>query len=351
MKKKQHSVFDKVVFIGPDLKGNGGIASVLALYSYSFDIFHYLPTNSHKGKVAGYFNFLSSLLSLPFLRIKGRKIVHIHYAGRGSWKRKSIVLQLAKALGYKTIMHCHCDLCLLSRNNGYDNVKRVLKQADVNIALASSFKQFAEKELKLTNIKIVNNPIEVSSYNPRVRSDNSITTFLFLGLLIKEKGCYDIIEAAKILKQRNKEFQITLGGTGYEENVLKELSHKNGLDSYISFTGWIKGDKKRALLEKSHVIILPSYNEAMPMTILEAKSLGKPVISTKVGAVPDILADGENGFLIAVGDVKALAENMEKYIDNPSLLNEHSEASYKSVSSFDINHIKNRLEVIYKSLL
>lgn len=347
---KEVDIFDKVVFIGPDISGSGGIASVLGLYSESFKPFHYLPTNSRSGKLRGSFNTILSLMRLPVERLKGRKIAHIHYAGGKSWTRKLLFLKFAKLLGYKTVMHCHCEFGVMSDKLGANVVSKNLKKANANIVLAKSFKVFAENSLDLRDAKVLNNPIKIQDKKEEKSLDSPVI-FLFLGLLNKDKGCYDIVEAAKILKDKNLAFKVVLAGTGKSGDELKAMVKNYQLDSTILFPGWIKDSEKTSYLEQSHVLILPSRSEGMPVSILESKNYGLPVIASNVGAIPDIVADGENGFIIEPGDVDSLAQKMQMYIENPKLLQNHSESSRDSVKEFALSKVANDLQHIYLSLL
>lgn len=350
VKVKEVDIFDKVISIAPDIKGKGGIASVLELYSESIRPFHYLPTNSTSGKLRGYFNAVVSLMRLPVERLRGRKIAHIHYAGGKSWLRKLFFLKYANLLGYKTIMHCHCEFNIFTKNIGADTAAKNLRKTNINIFLANSFKDFAETNLGLTNGAVVNNPVKTTDRKVTNKHNHPIT-FLFIGLLNKEKGCYDIIEAAKLLKDKGLPFYIVMAGIGKSETELKELVKRYELESEIHFPGWIKDKEKSSYLEQSDVLILPSYSEGMPVSILESKDYGLPVIASNVGAIPDIVQNGKNGFIIEPGDVESLANKMQIYIEDSELLQNHSQSSRNSVEYFKINRIVNDLKDIYTSLL
>lgn len=347
---KNNDIFDKVVFIAPDITGKGGIASVLKLYSESINTFHYLPTNSSSGKLKGVVNVVVSLLRLPLERLKGRKIAHIHYAGRNSWVRKIVFLKFAKLLGYKTIMHCHCELNVLARKKGVAKVAKNLNKADVNIVLAKSFKEFGENTLGVSNIEILNNPVDITPHKVKEPQEFPIH-FLFIGVLNEDKGCFDLIEASRRLKARGKAFKIIMAGSGPKENELKSLVKAYDLDTEILFPGWIKNREKVACLEQSSVLVLPSYSEGMPVSILEAKNYGLAVIGTDVGAIPDIVDDGINGFVVSPGSVEVLAERMQSYIDDLSLLEQHCRASRDSIKEFDKLKVTDDLKSIYTSVL
>ena len=134
-------------------------------------------------------------------------------------------------------------------------------------------------------------------------------TLLFLGLLGKNKGIYDLLEC---IRDHKVEFQgklkLYIGGNGEIEHV-KQLIKEYGIADIVIFEGWVSGDKKIELLNKSDAYILPSYKEGLPISILEAMSYGMPIISTPVGGIPEIVSNGENGYLVEPGNKEDIYNN------------------------------------------
>ena len=132
----------------------------------------------------------------------------------------------------------------------------------------------------------------------------------------------------KQMKNRNvSNFHVLIAGSGAEENQLKEYTEQNDLQSYVDFLGWITKEQKPSLLEKADVLVLPSYNEGLPIAILEAMSYALPIISTDVGSIAEAVQEDVNGFLIAPGDVNALTDAMVKLTVNTKLWKEESSMS------------------------
>lgn len=341
-------VLEKVVIVGPDILSQGGMGSVLYAYSQFLSPFNYLTTNSRYGTFAGFFNFGMSLLKLPILRIRGKKIMHIHYTGQKSWPRKKILLNFGKLLGYKTIMHCHCNLPAMTKIKGISDVMRTLQKADINLTLATEYDNFAKKELKLSSTAIINNTI---CGLPEIEAKRGQTvTFLFMGVMTEAKGIFDLVEAAGLLKKHGKKFKLIMAGKGKDEMAVKDLVQKHVLSDYVEFPGWIKGDEKLRSIAKSHVFVLPSYSEGMPMSIIEAKYYSLPTIATKIGATVDIIADEVDGYLVNIGDVEGLAKAMENYIDNPELIKSHGSKSRESAKKFMPDVVGQNLVKLYKSI-
>lgn len=140
--------------------------------------------------------------------------------------------------------------------------------------------------------------------------------FLLIGRIIRDKGVGEYIEAAKILKQKysNVEFQL-LGGVGVANMSAISLDELKGYDikGVIRYLG--ETEDIRPFLANSDVVVLPSYREGMPRTLLEASAMAKPVICTDVPGCRDAVNDGVNGYLCEVKNVQDLVTKMEKMIN------------------------------------
>lgn len=145
---------------------------------------------------------------------------------------------------------------------------------------------------------------------------------LFLGALSESKGVVDLVAALTLARSAGCEVSATLGGewgnSDFAQRVDRLVS-ENGLDDSIAFPGLLQGDAKQSALEGADVYVLPSLAEGQPISILEAMSVGLPVISTHVGAVPDTVKDGVTGILIHPGDPAALAGSLCLLCDEPGL--------------------------------
>ena len=350
IKKTPTNIFKKVVFVGPNPDGGGGMSAVMAEYKKAFKEATVLATNSTKGRFAGLVRFGVSMLRLPIERLKGRKILHIHYAGGKSWERKKVVVRLGRLFGYKLIMHCHTDLEMMTQVWCSEaEASSILSKGTGNIVLGNIYRDFAVNNLKLANVVLVDNPISFTG--KRKDASASPVTFLFLGVLTHDKGAFDLVEAARILKEEGLRFKINMCGAGKGETEVRESIARYGLEDTVILPGWVKGDDKLRIFEDSHVFVLPSYTEGMPMSILEAKCAAMPSISTKVGGIPDIIEDGKDGYLFEPGDVEELASAMRQFIVNPGLIEKTGSAAKESSIRFDIGSIRKELEKQYESVL
>ena len=342
----------KILMIGPD--SQGGITSVIKFYFKSglSDEAFFLPSYTDGNIVHKILFFSVFLIKYLFILVtaKNISIVHIKSSQNGSFIRKSIVLFIAKFFGKKTIFHIHggeFDLFYWKSPHFIKKIiTNVLDKSDLILVLSEQWKKIILKMSSNNNIKILYNPTIIKE---SVSSCSEEVNTLFMGRIGTRKGAYDIIEAAKSLQNNN--IKIMLYGDGEIEQVQK-LIDKNNLNNKIKIGGWIKGDDIDKAYNKADIFILPSYNEGLPMSVLEAMSYGLPVISTPVGGTPEAVEDGVNGFLIQPGDYKTLAEKIDLLANNKELREQMGVESYKiAKEKFDINVIIKQLREIYQDYL
>ncbi len=141
-------------------------------------------------------------------------------------------------------------------------------------------------------------------------------TLLFLGQLNHQKGFFDLLQAMASLTERFPSVRLEVGGTGDKQSVLKLLDRLH-LKDRVVLRGWVEGRVKEDMMNKATLLVLPSYYEGLPMSVLEAMSHGLPVIATDVGGIPDIIDSGSNGMLIKPGDVAGLSSAIEALLSQP----------------------------------
>ena len=131
----------------------------------------------------------------------------------------------------------------------------------------------------------------------------------------------------------------------------KQIVEEKNLKSNIFIVGWADFDRKLELLKKSSVLVLPSYNEGLPMAILEGMACGKAIISTTVGAIPEVINNKENGILIQPGDVKALANALVECSTNTSMVAQMSQNNIKKIdSNYSMKTMHEKLALYYEKV-
>ncbi|MGJ0359269.1 glycosyltransferase family 4 protein [Aliarcobacter cryaerophilus] len=169
--------------------------------------------------------------------------------------------------------------------------------------------------------------------------------FIFIGRLLSEKGIFEYIEAAKIVKKDFPDVEFIVIGGLDEENpgaLSKYDLDKLLEDNIIIYPGYVKNVND--WIKNSSVFVLPSYREGFPRSTQEAMAIGRAVITTNVPGCKDTVVNGLNGFLILPFNAQELALIMKRFIDNPVLIKKMGEESYKiAKDKFDSKKINDRL--------
>lgn len=348
-------LFRKVVIVTPDRRAHGGIASVTAAYSRHFAGLAYVETNSRYGSVAGALKLLWALLKLPWLRVTGRSILHIHSAAGKSFRRKRIVMAWGRLLGFKIIFHSHSGLFVDTvAAAGVDKIRRILAPCRRIAVLSTTWKRYFEDTLHLADVRIVNNIVDPCGSEIHAaaaeKEDGRHTPlcFLFMGLLMQRKGIFDILEAIRPLAAEYPgRFTLVVGGAHGEEARFHRIISEPPLSSCVIYAGWLDERAKAERLAAADAVILPSYAEGVPLTILEGFARGIPAIATAVGGIPDMMTDDVEGILVKPGDVDALRTAIRSYIDDPALLWRHGEAARRRAAAYYPDAVAAQLHALY----
>jgi glycosyltransferase involved in cell wall biosynthesis len=151
---------------------------------------------------------------------------------------------------------------------------------------------------------------------------------LFVGRLSAPKGIYDLFDAIPRVIERHPETRFVLVGVAESDSMeplIRAEARRRGIAARLTFLGSLKGRDKAAAFVTSKMIVVPSWTEAFPLVIPEAMAAGLPVIATAVGAIPDFVKDGEDGFLVATRNPPELADRICRLLDDEGLRRRISE--------------------------
>lgn len=152
----------------------------------------------------------------------------------------------------------------------------------------------------------------------------------YVGRLSEEKGVLNFVKAVTLLKERMK-VSFIICGQGNLTNEIQRIIKSEDLGMKVRLTGWIPHDTLPNHLNEIKLLVLPSYTEGLPNILLEAMACGTPVLATSVGAIPDIIKDGETGFLLESNDPKHIANRIIELLSKPELLEKVSKNAYEYV--------------------
>ncbi|HAT4124676.1 TPA: glycosyltransferase family 4 protein [Clostridium perfringens] len=347
-----------VLMIGPDKdKIKGGMSSVIKSYEkseYLEDInFYFISTVSNGNKLQKIFCCIKAIiLMLYYMILKDIKVIHIHTASGMSFYRKKIFVDIGFILKKIVILHIHGggfkDFYFEKSNiRKQKTITKTLNKCNCIIVLSDNWKNIIEKISK-TFIIVINNSINEQEIINRNLKSNRI---VFIGRVEKEKGIYDLIEVSKKIVQYNSQIKFIICGDGELENI-RILIKRFNLENNFELLGWVDNKDILRELKKAEIFVLPSHKEAMPISILEAMSCGVPIISTKVGSIPEFIIDGKNGFLFNAGNINQFNEKILKILNNEDIRKRISKNNLKDVNEKYSNKINHKnLRKLYFELL
>ena len=139
-----------------------------------------------------------------------------------------------------------------------------------------------------------------------------------VGRLCEQKGQLLLMQAAAKLRDLGERFELILVGDGDMRPEVESLIRQHRLEGMVTITGWASGEEVRSYLVGARAMILPSFAEGLPVVIMEALALGRPVVSTYIAGIPELVVPGESGWLIPAGSVDALVEAMREVLQTPT---------------------------------
>ena len=153
-----------------------------------------------------------------------------------------------------------------------------------------------------------------------------------VGRLCEQKGQMLLVRAVQAVVAKGIPIHLVLAGDGEMRGEIEALIAANNLGSHISITGWINGDQVREEMLSARAMVLPSFAEGLPVVVMEAMALRRPVLTTYIAGIPELVRDGETGWLFPAGDVDALAAALEACLAaTPAQLEAMGEAGHLRV--------------------
>jgi glycosyltransferase involved in cell wall biosynthesis len=340
-------------------QARGGMRSVVEAYErdglFQRWRFKSLRTHLEGSALARITIALRAYIEMLCLLSMGRvSFMHVHAAMRGSFWRKSFFAATARRFGVPSILHLHgsemktfYESLSTSRKNA---VKQSLEKAAAVVVLSESWREFVTKIAPQARITVISNYVSLPAISPRVLVTSEFKV-LFLGILGQRKGIYDLLEIWSAVISAVPGARLLVGGNG-EIELAKNRATSLGIASSVDFLGWIDGYRKIELLKSADTFVLPSYNEGLPMSLLEAMSWGMPVVTTRVGGIPELITNNHDGLLIDAGDKTALTNALIRLgTDTTYRVLIGNAGRVRIESNFSDVAILPQLEAVYTSVL
>ncbi|HBK06547.1 MAG TPA: glycosyltransferase family 1 protein [Acetobacteraceae bacterium] len=275
--------------------------------------------------------FLATAVGKIFLEAaRGRlAVVHLNLAERGSVYRKAALLGATKLVGGRVLLHLHAAQIVRFHDSMGSTGRALLRwmfhSADQCVVLGDVWQRWVMDTfgVKPNRISIIYNGVPATVAAPRASRSNAPFRLLFVGNLLERKGVSDLLRAFSGLRAHN--IELTMAGGGPVETY-RTMTADLGIADRVRFTGWVSQDAARELMVESNALILPAYDEGLPLVILEALASRTPVICTPVGSIPEVLEDRRTALFVSPGDQAAIAAAILTLLEDPALGTQLSDA-------------------------
>ncbi len=206
--------------------------------------------------------------------------------------------------------------------------KKIFKRASRMVVQSEANRDFIISNCGVfpSKIEIIPNGVDTSFFDSNLIGDNRFisdqkdwTTILFAGRLTSQKGLDVLLRAFAEIIQKHRDLKLLVAGDGALKTDLESLCRTLGLQQNVDFLGAISRAEMPKLYKAADIFVLPSISESFPNSLLEAMAMEKPIIATRVGAVPEIIQDGKEALLVSPGDQKSLARAIERLVSDDGL--------------------------------
>lgn len=319
----------KILINTPDLSLSGGVANHYhGLRPFWKLKVHYNYIGGRK-KIPGILILPVDYIKFFFICLFGKYdlIVLNPSLGQTALKRDAIFLKIAVFTKKKTVVFWHgWSPDIVERiNNNPGGFKQKYQYASMHLVLSGGFKNDLvswgiESPIKLTTTKVDDRLL--ANFDIQKKQVEEFT-ILFLTRVEVYKGIFILLEACKQFLKHDSGIRLVIAGDGSQLEAAKEFANKNNLLN-VHFLGNVKGEQLIQAFTSATIYVLPTYNEGMPTSVLEAMAFGLPVITRPVGGLNDFFEDGKMGYLIESLNPIDFAEKIAYLIENKELMHEMS---------------------------
>jgi glycosyltransferase involved in cell wall biosynthesis len=355
-----------VLLLGPSREAISGVTTHLnsllgSRLASRFDLLHFQVGS--EGRNEGVLGRLARLALSPLALIgaiarHGVELVHINTSlnAKAYWRDFSYVLA-ARLCGARVLYQVHGGLLeeFAAKSRVFAAfMRRMLHWPDVVVVLSRAQLGAFRAAAPAQAVELVPNGIDCGPYlryNRAAPEPGAPLRLIYIGRLVPGKGLLETIEGLRLARSRGIAARLVIAGNGPEEPRLRQFVREAALSREVSFVGAAYGEHKAQLLSQADALALASYAEGLPYSLLEAMAAGVAPIVTPVGAIPDVVADGEHGLFVAPRDAEAIAQAIGTLAQDRALLARMSAACRKHVgAAYSIERVARDFSQLYWGL-
>ncbi len=258
--------------------------------------------------------FAEAVLLLDALRARGVDHLHVHFG-----TNPATVATIAHAMGGPSFSFTVHGPDELDDPRGLKlgaKIERCAFVVAISSFCAGQLRRWVGPE-HWHKIRVVHCTVGDEFFDSRTPIDPSSRQLVCVGRLSPQKGQLLLVEAFADAVDRGVDATLVLAGDGELRPQIEALARRRALGARLRITGWIDGAAIREALAASRALVLPSFAEGLPMVIMEAFAVGRPVLTTYVAGIPELVVDGYNGWLVPSGSVEAITRGIERVMSTP----------------------------------
>lgn len=302
---------------------------------------------SERGLLVNLIYLAEACVLLRRLRVEGVRHVHAHFGANSA-----AVAMLANALGGPTYSFT------VHGPEEFDKAPVIaLREKLARAAFVIAISHYGRSQLlrllpheRWARVHVVRCGVDDGFLGAPVADVTAAPRLVCVGRLSEQKGQLLLVEAVAALHRRGRDVRLVLVGDGEMRADVEAAIAREGLGDRVQITGWADGEAVRRHLGEARALVLPSFAEGLPVVIMEALALGRPVVSTYVAGIPELVRPGRNGWLVPAGSVEALVEAVDEVLAaTPGRLTELGRAGRDDVrAAHDVRAIGGQLRALFE---
>ena len=356
-----------VLLLGPHRAAVSGVSTHVNLLMESslgddFELVH-LQVGSEgrdEGPIGRWLRLLASPIALFFTIVfRHVSVVHLNTSlNRKAYWRDLAYMLVAKLLRARVLYQVHGGALpgdfFAGRKRLTAFLRWTLTLPDLVVVLAAVELDAYRRFVPAQSVTLIPNGIDCRPYAgvPTVRSRAEYPLRLvYVGRIAREKGLYETLQGIRLATELGVDVRLIVAGQGPEEARLRRYGQALGISSRVNFVRPVFGADKVKLLGTADAMVLASYSEGLPYSLLEAMAAGIPIVATPVGAIPDVMSEGTHGFLVPPRDGKAIAEAIAMLAADRERLSWMSRACRRRIrAAYSIERVAAELRLRYGEL-
>jgi glycosyltransferase involved in cell wall biosynthesis len=353
----------RILHVGPDPTRPGGMSAVLRdllnsplADTYHLDVIATYRTPRPLGRLLAFARALPSLAR--WCAGRGRRLVHVHTAVRGSLYRKSLCVAVAKCARRPVVLHVHAgagDIHEFASRLGPIRIRlfsAAFRAADRVLSVSTEGARSIEQIFGADEVLFVPNAAPRVSPEPPLEGggdrSHPVRLLYIGGFADPAKGGAALVGALPAIASIRARTEFTLAGPGVPPPELVALLAG---DAGIAWAGWLDETAKERALNNCDVFVMPSLSEGLPVALLEAMAHGKAIVASAVGGITDVLTDGVDAVLVPAADNAALVRAVEAMIDDPGRRSHLAANARERAERLNREDVCDRIDAVYRELL